>query len=141
MTSEERADLPLHILVDFDRTMARYVDFETNGVALGVAIEPMIERIFRWLDMNMEVRIFTARASRKNPRREDDLLRIREWCKEELGVELEITNEKDFGTLAIWDDLAVPVVPNTGEVLVNTSCDPLPEHEEAELLGRGEDVR
>lgn len=124
-----------YILVDFDRTLAHYESWEKNGKALGLPIRPMVERVTRWLLDGMEVKIFTARASVNNPRQKEDIEAIESWCMEEIGECLEVTNEKDFDCLAIIDDLAVSVVPNTGEALVNFSLDPLSPEEEKKLLG------
>lgn len=39
---------------------------------------------------------------------------IRAWCIEHIGQALPITNVKDFSMMALYDDRAVQVVPNTG---------------------------
>lgn len=135
-----------HILVDFDKTLAFYDTWEKNGANLGHPIPAMVERIKRWLSKGQEVRIFTARASSNNPRRDSDVKKIQGWCTEFLGQPLPITNEKDFETIAIWDDRAVTVEPNTGwrwsAELPEGHQDPLTFEEEAEFgdiaLGRME---
>lgn len=129
-------DFPPYILVDFDRTLAYYFSHETEGDKLGVPIPAMLERVKRWRAARFEVRIFTARAADTNPRRQSDLLKIDAWLREHLGESLLITNAKDFGCVAIWDDLAVAVEYNTGLYLGGSQdTDPLTVKEEAVLTG------
>lgn len=123
-----------YILVDFDRTLAHYESWEKNGHALGTPVPATLERVRRWLIDGVEVRIFTARASGTNPRREADIDAIEAWCMEEIGECLEVTCEKDFDCMAIIDDLAITIEPNTGAALVDFSLDPLTPAEEAKLL-------
>ena len=40
---------------------------------------------------------------------------INRWCQRNIGTTLEITNEKDFAMIQLWDDRAVRVTFNTGE--------------------------
>lgn len=126
-----------HILVDFDKTLAFYETWEKNGSNLGHPIPAMVERVKRWLSEGKEVRIFTARASSNNPRRDADIKKISLWCLEYVGATLAVTNEKDFETIAIWDDRAVTVESNTGwrwaAELPEGHKDPLTYEEEAEF--------
>lgn len=46
----------------------------------------------------------------------DALTPIENWCLKHIGKKLPVTNIKDFGMIELWDDRAVQVVPNTGEV-------------------------
>ena len=125
-----------YILVDFDRTLAHYENHHTHGDALGVPVPAMVERVKRWREDDIEVRIFTARAADTNPSRERDLENINAWLLEHLGESLPITNAKDFGCIAIWDDLAVAVEPNTGLYLGgNQETDPVSNEEELMLVG------
>lgn len=127
-----------HILVDFDRTLAFYESWEKSGRVLGHPIPAMVERVRRWLDDGLEVRIFTARASESNPNWREDTAAIQRWCVVYLGTALPVTNQKDFETVAIWDDLAVTVESNTGwrwssEISHKCPKDPLTYEEEAEF--------
>lgn len=105
------------ILVDFDRTLAHYESWAKNGSDLGAPIEPMLDRVKYWLAKGEDVRIFTARAAHNNPRRESDMAKIQDWCRQYVGEALPVQNWKDFSTKAIWDDLAYSVEPNTGRVV------------------------
>jgi hypothetical protein len=116
--------------VDFDRTLAHYEDWETNGQNLGAPIPLMVERIKRWIAMGQAVRIFTARAAKNSPRRDFDIDHIRIWCLAHIGYDLPVTAEKDFQCIAIWDDRGVAVEPNTGLALSDSETDPLDYDEE-----------
>lgn len=99
-----------HIAVDLDGTLAVYP--YSSGQRIGPPILPMLERVKAWLAQGIEVRIFTARACVP-----EQIPLVQAWCREHLGQELEVTNQKDYQTIEIWDDRAVGVEPNTGRRL------------------------
>lgn len=104
--------------VDLDGTLAHYEGW--NGVNhIGEPIAPMVDRVKKWLAAGKTVKIFTARmhghgmavdgggvADVKTP--------IQDWCEKHIGKRLEVTNEKDFGMMELWDDRCVQVESNTG---------------------------
>lgn len=47
----------------------------------------------------------------------DAVTAIRAWCLEHIGVVLPITNVKDFAMVELYDDRAVQVVMNTGQIV------------------------
>lgn len=101
--------------VDLDGTLARYEGWKgTNHI--GNPIPKMIERVKQWIEEGKEVRIFTARIADTNNDRNIDEVRIliEEWCYENIGKVLPITNVKDHGMIELWDDRAVQIIPNTG---------------------------
>ena len=105
--------------VDLDGTLAHYESF-IGPEHIGAPIPAMVERVQRWLADGYEVRIFTARVSHDEtmPRIRDAaaaMKAIRLWCREHIGVELRVTNVKDYAMIELWDDRAVQVSPNTGE--------------------------
>lgn len=51
-----------------------------------------------------------------NDQTDASIAAIKEWCKEHFGRELEVTCEKDFRMLALYDDRAFHVVFNKGTV-------------------------
>lgn len=125
--------------VDLDGTLAHY-DGWKSAAHVGAPVIPMVERVKRWLTEGREVRIFTARmypfattytAEDTNSlralnalslsEREKDavyaVLTIQDWCRQHIGQVLPITNVKDYGMIELWDDRAVQVRPNTGEVV------------------------
>ncbi len=126
--------------VDFDGTLAQY-DKWVHADHAGAPIPLMVERVKRWLAEGQEVRIFTARiyplwyipagaapehcellpgvaTSRERVRESAVAVRcIKRFCLEHIGVDLTITNVKDYGMIELWDDRAVQVVANTGEAV------------------------
>lgn len=98
--------------VDFDGTIAKYGGWKDH--TLGEPIMPMVERVQKWLADGQTVKIFTARMCEGDPEVE---AMIKAWCKKHIGVELEVTNQKDYGMIALYDDRAVQVEFNTGRLV------------------------
>jgi hypothetical protein len=100
--------------VDFDGTLCVY-----GGPREGQPVPAMVERVQRWLRSGKEVRIVTARVASSNPPEDvaRERARIESWCAVHIGQALPVTAEKDYGMLELWDDRAVTVKANTGEVL------------------------
>lgn len=97
--------------VDLDGTLAIYDGWQ-GPLYIGAPIPAMVERVKRWLAEGREVRVFTARAY--------DLVAlevIQEWCRNHIGIELEVTCEKDPDMIELWDDRVVAVERNTGRAL------------------------
>lgn len=94
-----------------DGTLAEYHGFGDGEI--GKPIEPMVRRVKRWLSEGRDVRIMTARVANPHERL-GEKKKIRVWCQEHLGEVLEITNEKDYAMIELWDDRAVEVRKNTG---------------------------
>lgn len=105
--------------VDLDRTLARYEKW-VGPDHIGDPIPEMVERIKGWLAEGIEVRIFTARVSHDGSSTSiyeamKAEIAITEYCAKHIGQPLMVTNQKDYATIQIWDDIAVRVVPNTGK--------------------------
>lgn len=104
--------------VDLDGTLALYTGW--HGLNhIGEPIPIMVKRVKQWLAEGKNVRIMTARVARSpsRPAEEDvEITRaaVKAWCLKHIGAELEVTNQKDFSMLELWDDRAVQVIPNTG---------------------------
>lgn len=97
--------------VDLDGTLAYYESGKFPEI--GKPIEPMMERVRNWLDEGIEVRIMTARA--QGAQKAWEIPRIQKWLLEHGLPSLEVTAEKDYDMLELWDDRAVQVVVNTGQ--------------------------
>jgi hypothetical protein len=93
----------------FDNTLANGESWKGHE-HVGDPIPAMVRRVKAWLSSGKDVRIFTARSSKSYPT-------IRRWCFKHLGKTLKITNTKDKYMTALYDDRAVQVVPNTGELV------------------------
>ena len=90
--------------VDLDGTLAYYDEYRGDE-HVGKPIAPMVGKVKGWIKAGYEVRIFTARAPHPA---------IRKWCNEHIGKVLQITNKKDSGMIALYDDRAVGVKRNEG---------------------------
>jgi len=95
--------------VDFDQTLSHY----TSWKGIGKPIPKMVDRIKKMLDNGEKVKIFTARAN--NPK---DVKAIKKWLVDIAGLPvLEVTNKKDQFMTRLYDDRAIQVKKNTGEVV------------------------
>ncbi len=114
------------IAVDLDGTLAEYHGWVAAD-NIGQPIRLMVDRVRLWLDEGRDVRIFTARGSVGEADRELAYPAIRIWCLKHLGRELPITNVKDVRMIALYDDRAKQVVPNTGELVEEQLADAVNE--------------
>jgi hypothetical protein len=96
--------------VDLDGCLARY-DKWRGPTKIGEPIPAMVNRIRRWVGHGKKVKIFTARADD-----EKSVNAIHKWLKDHDLPDLEVTNLKDEHMVEMWDDRAVAVAKNTGEV-------------------------
>jgi len=94
--------------VDLDGTLAKHGGWKGSD-NIGEPVPAMKARVMEWLRNGVEVRIFTARAAIP-----EQVAPVQAWCREHLGVALQVTNVKDFGMIELWDDRAVGVELNTG---------------------------
>jgi len=106
--------------VDLDGTLAEY----HGGVGpdeIGKPVPAMVGLVRRWIDVDkIEVRIFTARVAgdRDGIPVRTSIKLIQDWLEEECKLpRLVVTNMKDFGMVELYDDRAVQVVFNTGELV------------------------
>ncbi len=98
--------------VDLDGTLARDLG-NARGDEIGSPIEPMLQRVKRWIAEGHAVKIFTARAS--SPRQ---VVAVKRWLASVGLPDLEVTNVKDHRMIELWDDRCVQVTTNQGEPLV-----------------------
>ncbi len=113
--------------VDLDGTLAE-LDNRVSPFTIGDPIPLMIERVKAWLDQGITVKIFTARISdswkeyvtthySKGVADRIEVV-IVDWCIEHIGIQLPITNKKDYLMAQLWDDMTVRQVEmNTGIIL------------------------
>lgn len=106
--------------VDFDGTLATYYS-PWDPEKLGEPIPLMVDRVKRWLKDGVKVKIFTARISTSETQQQAmadrSMVLIKEWCQKVFDTQLEVTNVKDYGMVCLYDDKAVAIETNTGEVL------------------------
>ncbi len=104
--------IPGWIGVDLDGTLAEYTTWK--GIAhIGSPIPLMLRRIETWLEGGYTVKIMTARASVP-----EGAKHVSAWLKAHDLPSLEVTNEKDFEMIELWDDRAVQVVANSGRPIL-----------------------
>lgn len=102
---------------DFDRTLFKREkgdDIKT----VGAPIYRMIELVKTYLTSGTKVKIFSARVSVEDPtdvQFQTEL--IQSACKQHIGQVLDVTCIKDMFCTKIYDDIAVQVVPNTGQLV------------------------
>lgn len=101
--------------VDLDGTLAEWDGWKGHE-HIGKPIPLMVERVKRWTEMDIEVRIFTARASIA-----DHVTPVQKWLVDNGLPGLAVTNKKDYKMLQLWDDRCIQVIPNTGELVKNAN--------------------
>lgn len=101
---------------DLDATTAFYTEFEGIDI-IGDPIPRTIERINRYLEAGVEVRILTARVATTHGADADKARSaIEAWCEKYIGKKLPVTAEKDSEMLFGFDDRMISIVPNSGEI-------------------------
>ncbi len=106
--SKKAKSIPGWIGVDLDGTLAKYTTWK--GIDhIGTPIPLMVKRINNWIEAGYTVKIMTARASVPNGSQP-----VEAWLAKHGLPPLEVTNQKDFEMLELWDDKAIQVVANTG---------------------------
>jgi hypothetical protein len=94
--------------VDLDGTLAEYNGWQ-GPTNIGDPILPMINRVKQWIKEGKQVKILTAHACI-----DEQIPPVKEWLKKQGIGELEVTNQKDFMMIELWDDRCVQLIPNTG---------------------------
>lgn len=94
--------------VDLDGTLAEYTAWKGIG-HIGKPIELMAKRVNAWTDEGYTVKIMTARASVA-----EGIPPVEAWLAKHGLPQLEVTNQKDFEMLELWDDRAIQVIANSG---------------------------
>lgn len=104
---------------DLDGTLADTSEGFKGWQHIGPPIASMIEKVKFFLDQGTRVKIFTARvgslslAWNKVTKEEVEKV-VKDWCKEHIGQELEVTAEKDLCLIRFYDDASVQIMPNAG---------------------------
>lgn len=88
---------------DLDGTLCKPAE-SYDGTAIGAPIRTMVDKVKSLIASGKEVRIFTARVADDVDGKKEAA--IKAWCKTHIGRELPVTNEKDPGMVALWDDRA-----------------------------------
>lgn len=117
LKKEDYSKKKLTYYVDLDGTLAYFERWNNIG-DIGEPINEIKEKILKWINEGITIKIFTARAYKK------ELIKpIRKWLLlNGLPPTLEITNIKGVDCDLIFDDKAREVIYNTG-IIVNRTGD------------------
>lgn len=107
---------PTEVGCDLDGTLAVHTSGSGPGV-IGEPIPEVVAQVRAALEIGVRVYIHTARVSERWPDREQQRQMVVAWCREHIGVELEVTADKRASTTEFWDDRAVRVLHNAGIAL------------------------
>lgn len=110
--------------IDLDGTLAKYNGFK-GAEHIGEPIPRMLKLVKKLIkEGKYEVKIFTARVDGGAKSGQEDFRNvnkvrsvIQDWCEKHIGQRLDVTNEKDYGMIKLYDDRVVQVIPNTGVCL------------------------
>jgi hypothetical protein len=98
--------------IDLDGTLAR-ADNNLDK-RIGDPVPKMVMRLNHLIQEGFRIKIFTARASEPA-----EIILVKKWLTENGLPDLEVTNIKDYGMLLLYDDRAIQVITNTGEIVEN----------------------
>lgn len=95
--------------VDLDGTLA--VNDGTQNGEIGEPIIPMMTLVKEWINEGTQVRIFTARAVDSA-----GIRKVEDWLRQYGLGGLKVTNKKDPDMALLYDDKAIRVQRNTGNL-------------------------
>jgi hydroxymethylpyrimidine pyrophosphatase-like HAD family hydrolase len=98
---------------DLDGTLAVYNGW-VGPEHIGEPIPRMVARIKEHLANGYTVKIMTARVC---DGLESTRKAIEDWTERHLGQRLEVTNQKDYDMLFLYDDRCFQVEINTGRII------------------------
>lgn len=109
---------------DLDSTLAYFDSNEfkrLNGDYIGPPVPKMMRKVKRYLSDNVQVKIVTARVADRlegdSDKIRSNVIKIHNWCIENGLPKLEITCEKDYNMVTLYDDRCVEVEKNTGNTI------------------------
>lgn len=102
---------------DLDGTLAKYDGWQGKN-HIGPPIPTIVDELKALRALGYEVRIFTARVAESDPEELAEVVAaIDAWALKHLGEVLPITNVKDYGMIATYDDRVIQVVSNEGVIV------------------------
>lgn len=102
--------------IDLDGTLA-YYDHWLGAQHIGEPIPIMLHFVKDLIAQGNLVKIMTARVCRHGLERDRAIAAIQQWCVKHGLPPLEVTNEKNFDMIRLYDDRAVQVEHNTGRII------------------------
>lgn len=103
---------------DLDGTLAIYTNWQ--GIEhIGEPIANTVAIVKKLLMTGQKVKILTARVCSMQTNTDIMLATkaIKAWCLEHIGQELEVTAEKDWNLIELYDDRCITVEYNTGRIV------------------------
>ena len=103
------------VAMDLDGTLAYYDywrGYKHIGKIIPKAKKLLLEEIENGIKNNYIVKIFSARACVPEHKQY-----VEQWLKDNGLPELEVTNIKDHGMRRLYDDRAIQIKRNTGEIV------------------------
>jgi hypothetical protein len=97
--------------VDLDGTLANS-DGHMTLAKIGEPVQKMAELVHSMVKSGVRVKIFTARAGDS-----EQVQLVKAWLLENGFPDFEVTNVKDYDMIRLYDDRAVQVIANTGELV------------------------
>ena len=107
--------------VDLDGTLAECTKWKGLD-HIGKPIPLMKKRVLEWIEAKYTVKIVTARASVPK-----GIPPVKAWLAKNDFPDLEVTNQKDFNMIELWDDRAIQVITNTGKPVIRPSLTSNPQ--------------
>ena len=112
---------PPWVGVDLDGTLANYTEFK-GWDQIGEPVPAMVSFVKKLLAMGITVKVLTARASVEsralnNLTFEQVEKVIQDWTEKHIGMRLPVVTEKGCATICLFDDSAVQVEKNTGNIV------------------------
>ncbi len=100
---------------DLDGTLAYQEEGQNDTI--GQPIMHMVYMVKDYVEKGYDVRIFTARAGSQ-----DEIKKVNAWLKDNGMEGVTVTNVKEQGMIMLFDDKAIRVEHNTGNLCVG--CKP-----------------
>lgn len=102
---------------DFDKVLVRHDEWQ-GVLHHGEPIKDMIDHLKHNLSQGIKCKVFTARVSYQDDRVNQAARKmIQDFMFEQTDQVLEVTNVKDMGMRALYDDRAWHVEPNKGIIV------------------------
>ena len=98
--------------VDFDGTLCTGTDWNIPGDE-GKPIENIVNKVKELIANGNTVKVVTARYHDGSK----SINHVKRWCLKYIGKELEVTASKDYEMIALYDDRAIQVQPDTGVII------------------------
>lgn len=100
---------------DLDGTLAVDTPDRADDTIIGEPIPKMIDKLKYHLQAGNTCKIFTGRAHNA---KQETLYAIEDWCKKNIEQVLEIVDYKDHDLIFFYDDKAIEVEYNTGNIYI-----------------------